>query len=87
MEKKLWIAKYRKRSVLDQLLTLEGYWSAPPSEHDDSASESTMDGDDGNPNNHTDISGTIPLTSAQTGDGISDGAGLNAKIEGHIFSH
>jgi hypothetical protein len=43
MEKKLWIAKSGKRAVLDRLLTLEGYWSAPPSEHEDSGSEAAVD--------------------------------------------
>jgi hypothetical protein len=39
MEKKLWRAKCGKRIILDQLLTVEGYWSAPPSDHEDSSNE------------------------------------------------
>jgi hypothetical protein len=39
MEKKLWRAKCGKRIILDRLLTAEGYWSAPPSEHEDSSSD------------------------------------------------
>ncbi len=39
MEKKLWRAKCGKRIVLDRLLTVEGYWSAPPSEQEDSSSD------------------------------------------------
>jgi hypothetical protein len=39
MEKKLWRAKCGKRIILDRLLTVEGYWSAPPSEHEDSSSD------------------------------------------------
>jgi hypothetical protein len=43
MEKKLWRAKCGKRIILDRLLTVEGYWSAPPSEHEDSSSDVVSD--------------------------------------------
>ena len=44
MERKLWRAKYEKRAILDHLLTLEGYWSVPPSDHEESGSETVTDG-------------------------------------------
>ncbi len=37
MEAKIRKAKLSKKAVLDQLLTLEGYWSGPPSDHETSS--------------------------------------------------
>eukprot|EP00961_Rhodomonas_salina_P224220 3031537-Rhodomonas_salina.3 len=71
MEAKLGVEEAKKHAILDKLLTAEGYWSAPPSSHEGSNSNSGDEKGDAEPATQAPTAGYHPAYLAMHRDKMS----------------